>query len=28
LVDGYFAGKTDPLDLRICATKLREEIRG
>ena len=26
LVDGYFAGKTDPLDLRICATKLREEI--
>jgi ribosomal protein L24E len=27
LVDGYFAGKTDPLDLRICAEKLREEIR-
>jgi len=27
LVEGYFAGKTDPLDLRICATKLREEIR-
>ena len=27
LVDGYFAGKTDPLDLRICATKLREQIR-
>lgn len=26
LVDGYFAGKTDLLDLRICAGKLRKEM--